>query len=517
MPQHGIAGRDCRRAKRRRRVDLRGDSQCAAVELRLRGCRASRGTRRALVRRRVPAWARHRSGRRYTRVRQHDRQSLAQRRPGRSLATASALPAADLLCALCGLEPGLSGDSSLKREKCPSPQRWRAYVADSKLDAIPHDVRDEAKRAIVNYLGCALGGSIEPALDVAIKTLAPSRASATAVRARPHRTVRCAARRAHERHRLARSRVRRHAAEELHPSERRRSPPRCSRTRARTPFSGRDFVHAFILGFEAESRIGNAVYPGALRCRLAHHLDRRACSARQRRSASCCGSRPQQMVWAFGLAATQAAGHPRDVRVDGEVVSARAAPRKTAIPPRCSARADFTAGERALEGPRGFAAVHGGAIRPRQGHGRLGNGLRSARNAYKPYRVRPRRASDDRRLQPAASRVSSDAASRSPPCACASRRSCSICATRATSRGRSRASTRFTTPPRSASCAARADLQEFTDEAVHDPALKHVRERDDGRRRPAITEDQAHIEVDARTATSSRASSSSRSATFTGR
>ena len=27
------------------------------------------------------------------------------------------------------------------------------------------------------------------------------------------------------------------------------------------PVSGRDFVHAFILGFEAESRIGNAVYP----------------------------------------------------------------------------------------------------------------------------------------------------------------------------------------------------------------------------------------------------------------
>ena len=27
------------------------------------------------------------------------------------------------------------------------------------------------------------------------------------------------------------------------------------------PVSGRDFMEAFILGFEAESRIGNAVYP----------------------------------------------------------------------------------------------------------------------------------------------------------------------------------------------------------------------------------------------------------------
>ena len=50
------------------------------------------------------------------------------------------------------------------------------YVTHSTLDAIPRDVRDEAKRAIVNYLGCALGGAVEPALDVAIKTLRRSRA-----------------------------------------------------------------------------------------------------------------------------------------------------------------------------------------------------------------------------------------------------------------------------------------------------------------------------------------------------
>ena len=54
-----------------------------------------------------------------------------------------------------------------------------AYVVDSTLDAIPRDVQREATRALVNYLGCALGGSIEPALDVAIATLARSRASGT--------------------------------------------------------------------------------------------------------------------------------------------------------------------------------------------------------------------------------------------------------------------------------------------------------------------------------------------------
>src|SRR6188768_2109053 len=47
------------------------------------------------------------------------------------------------------------------------------YVTHSTYEAIPRDVRDEAKRAIVNYLGCALGGAVEPALDVAIRTLSP--------------------------------------------------------------------------------------------------------------------------------------------------------------------------------------------------------------------------------------------------------------------------------------------------------------------------------------------------------
>ena len=50
-------------------------------------------------------------------------------------------------------------------------------------------------------------------------------------------------------------------AEELQPSRRRRSRRRCSRMRARTASVGPDFVHAFILGFEAESRVANAVYP----------------------------------------------------------------------------------------------------------------------------------------------------------------------------------------------------------------------------------------------------------------
>ena len=43
-------------------------------------------------------------------------------------------------------------------------EKLASYVANSHYDDIPADVRKEAGRAIFNYLGCALGGSIEPPL-----------------------------------------------------------------------------------------------------------------------------------------------------------------------------------------------------------------------------------------------------------------------------------------------------------------------------------------------------------------
>src|SRR5258708_19545095 len=48
-----------------------------------------------------------------------------------------------------------------------------AYVVDNTLESIPDDVRHEARRAIVNYMGCALGGSPDAAVDLAMRALGP--------------------------------------------------------------------------------------------------------------------------------------------------------------------------------------------------------------------------------------------------------------------------------------------------------------------------------------------------------
>ena len=246
--------------------------------------------------------------------------------------------------------------------------------------------------------------AVEPALDVAIETLAPFSGNATAC-------VLGRAERFDALHAALLNGIGSHVHEYddtlpknyIHPSV-----PVASALFAyasANPVSGRDFVHAFILGFEVESRIGNAVYP-------AHYT---------------AGWHITSTTGVFGAAAAigkllglthEADGlgvrprgdasrrHPRDVRLDGEVVPA--GPRRAERLHGRAARPRRLHGRRARA--RRAARLRGrdrGAVRPRQDHGRARQGLRAARQRLQAVRVRPRRASDDRRLQPAASRASS--------------------------------------------------------------------------------------------------------------
>ena len=214
-------------------------------------------------------------------------------------------------------------------------QALATYVVESDVDAIPRDVRSEAKRAILNYLGCALGGSIEPALDIAIETLAPFSGERSAVVHRPAREVRSAACRAAERHQLARARVRRHPAEELHSSER---PGRLGvvRVREREPRDRRRLrarVHPRL-----RSRVAHRQcrVSGALRRRLAHHVHdgrvRRGGGDRQ-------AARALGAADGLGIRPRRDAGRRASARCSGRWRSrfSQAAPRRTVTRPRSSA------------------------------------------------------------------------------------------------------------------------------------------------------------------------------------
>src|SRR5688572_29196179 len=47
------------------------------------------------------------------------------------------------------------------------------YIVSARREDLPASVRHEAARTLLNYVGCAVGGSNHPTLDAAISALAP--------------------------------------------------------------------------------------------------------------------------------------------------------------------------------------------------------------------------------------------------------------------------------------------------------------------------------------------------------
>jgi len=264
-----------------------------------------------------------------------------------------------------------------------SPTRQLAsYVTDTSFDAIPVAIRSEAKRAILNYLGCALGGSIEPALDTAIRVLDPFSGPR-------HASVLGRAETFDELNAALLNGIGSHVHEYddtlpqnyIHPSV-----PVASALFAYAsahPVSGRDFVHAFVLGFEVESRIGDAVYPAHYEAGW-HITSTTGVFGAAAAIGRLLGLSTDQMVWAFGLAATQAAG----IREMFGSMAKSFQPGRAAQNGLTAARfaaADFTAGEQALEGPRGFAAVTAREFDLDRVTTGLGRDFALSGNAYKPY------------------------------------------------------------------------------------------------------------------------------------
>jgi 2-methylcitrate dehydratase PrpD len=264
-----------------------------------------------------------------------------------------------------------------------SPTRQlAAFAVESKFDSIPAVIRAEARRAILNYLGCALGGSIEPALDTAIAVLAPFSGPAKATVLGRHETF-------DELNAALLNGIGSHVHEYddtlpqnyIHPSV-----PVASALFAyasANPVSGEDFVQAFVVGFEVESRIGDAVYPAHYEAGW-HITSTTGVFGAAAAIGKLLGLSIEQMVWALGLSATQAAG----VREMFGSMAKSFQPGRAAQNGLTAARlaaADFTAGERALEGPRGFAPVTAAKYDLDKIGDGLGERFALSGNAYKPY------------------------------------------------------------------------------------------------------------------------------------
>ena len=366
------------------------------------------------------------------------------------------------------------------------------WVVQSRLEDIPDDVRREALRAIVNYTGCALGGSPDAAVNLAMRAFAPFFGPATA-------GILGRAERVDPLHAALMNGISSHVYDYddttpknyIHPSS-----PVASALFAyasANPVSGRDFVHAFILGFEAESRIGNSVYPAHYD--VGWHITGTAGTFGAAIAiGKLIGLSEQQMIWAIGLAATQAAG----LR---EMFGSMA---KSLHPGRAAqngygsallAQAGFTSGIHGLEGPRGFAAVQAAKYDLSKITAGLGVDFDLRVNTYKPFPCgivnHPTidGAIQIHETQKPAPEFIRAVRLRVAPLVM------DLCNQQNITRG---LQGKFSVYHGAAIGLVRgkAGIREYTDDAVNDPVIKRVRENATAVGDPSLTEDQANIEVE---------------------
>lgn len=256
------------------------------------------------------------------------------------------------------------------------------FVVASHLDAIPESVQHEAERALLNWLGCAMGGAAEPAVATALAALEP-------FFGKPQATLVGHGRRADI---LSIALVQglasnildyddTHLETVIHPSVPIASAlfPLAESRRAR----GADVLHAFVLGVEVACRAGLAGTDA--HCEGGWHSTA-TCGVLG--AAAACGRLlgldATQMGWAIGIAATQAAGLVSMLGSQSKSMNMGFAARN-GLMAALLAQKGFTSSERSLEAPRGFLHVLGGRPRLEALTANLGRTWELERNAYKPF------------------------------------------------------------------------------------------------------------------------------------
>jgi 2-methylcitrate dehydratase PrpD len=256
------------------------------------------------------------------------------------------------------------------------------FVVSSRADAIPDTVYAEATRSFLNWVGCTVGGSTHPAIDIAWAAAKPfAGAEQATVLGRGFRTdvLNATLLNGIASHVFDFDDT--HLKTIIHPAG-----PVASGLMALAetrPMTGREFLHAFILGIEVECRIGNSVYP--------EHYDRgwhitgtAGVFGAAAAAGKILGLNVQQMTYALGIAATQSSGlremfgtmckpfHPGRAAQNGTYAA-------------FLAKEGFTSSDRGIEAPRGFAHVASTKFDPSEITDGLGTRWESALNTYKPF------------------------------------------------------------------------------------------------------------------------------------
>ena len=256
------------------------------------------------------------------------------------------------------------------------------FIVDSQWSDIPERVKHAAKRALLNFVGAAIGGSRDLAIDHAIAALGrfngPPQASVIG-RAERFDSLNAAFLNAASGNVFDFDDT--HHPTVVHPT----SPvaPVPLALAEQQPMSGARLLHALILGIETACRLGHVVT-------LAHYV-------RGWHITSTCGAvgaaaaaakslelDHESTLAALGLGANQACGVVESLGSMAKSVSVGNAARNGMFS-AFLAREGFTASRETLEGPRGFARVMADAPRVAALTAGLGEHWEIMSNALKPY------------------------------------------------------------------------------------------------------------------------------------
>lgn len=255
------------------------------------------------------------------------------------------------------------------------------YVVGSRFEDIPSPIRHEASRALLNWLGCAIGSARHETVEAALRAVEPFSGP-------PQAAVLGRAERLDILHAALINGISSHVLDfddthsrAIHPS----APvfPALLAFSEWRAVSGADFLHAFILGVEAEERVGLSVFPEHYA--IGWHITGTAgVFGAAAAAGKLLGLDEQKMGWALGLAATQSSGL-REMfgSMCKSLHPGRAA--QSGLGAALLAAQGFTSSLRAIEAPRGFAHVLSPRFDSKVITEGLGERYELANNMYKPF------------------------------------------------------------------------------------------------------------------------------------
>jgi 2-methylcitrate dehydratase PrpD len=259
---------------------------------------------------------------------------------------------------------------------------WGEFVTCSRYQDIPTSIVHEAKRAILNLFGTALGAAGEPTVALAIEALRPFAGPPQATiigRAERLDVLSVAFVNALSANIFEFDDT--HLRTVIHPS----APvvPALFALAELRSLSGAKLIHSYVLGVEMECRLGNSVSPKHY-ARGWHITATCGVFGAAVASAKLLDLGARQTADSIGIAASQSAGLVENLTTGAKNVGVGNAARNGIVAALMAERG-CTAAPQAVEGPLGWALATGQEARIADLVVGLGEHWELAANAYKPY------------------------------------------------------------------------------------------------------------------------------------